>query len=67
LLAVALVICATVQVVALAWIAAWQQKAALEVRRLNGAVVEAVRDLAPGAASAPRSSPPDLASFPKSR
>ena len=30
------------QIVMLAWIAAWQQRAALEVRKLNGQVATAV-------------------------
>jgi hypothetical protein len=42
---VALAAAAAFQVVALAWIAAWQQRAALEVRRLNGTVVQAIEDL----------------------
>jgi len=45
--AVALVAVNVMQVVGLAWIAAWQQRAAHEVRKLNGQVERAVRDTRP--------------------
>jgi len=35
-----------VQAIALAWIAAWQARAAREVRKLNGSVEAAVREVA---------------------
>ena len=35
-----------VQAVLLAWVAAWQARAAREVRKLNGSVEAAVRDVA---------------------
>ena len=43
---VALVAVGAFQVVALAWIAAWQQRAAREVRKLNGAVETELRAIA---------------------
>jgi hypothetical protein len=41
---VVLVALNTFSVVALAWIAAWQQRAAQQVRKLNGAVVDAISE-----------------------
>jgi hypothetical protein len=44
-LEVTALVVAAIQTIALAWIAAWQARAAHEVRKLNGSVVDAIKQL----------------------